>query len=89
MAKKQRRKTRDCLRRHALKRLGARYDLYINNEEYEFLCGLCRTGKAKLIDIESNNIFHYLIDGHIIAVYNRKLKAIATFLPDTAIWNYL
>lgn len=79
---------KDC-HRHAMKRARERYQQFFTLSEMEELSDKVRAGKATHLLTESHSRSHWLIDDQWIAVYNKKLKAITTFLPPECIFNYL
>jgi hypothetical protein len=75
--------------KHAQRRLRERYDVWIDEKEYEQMILDIQKQKGEFLGYESNSRTHWLINGYLIAVYDKTRKSIATFLPPEAINNYL
>lgn len=74
---------------HARRRAKERYNLFLSEEDIEKMNERIRGGDAKHLMTESLTRAHFLVDDFLIAVYNSKLKSIATFLPPQCIFQYL
>lgn len=75
--------------RHAIQRARERYQVFFTLDEMEKLSRRIQRGEGKHLWTESGSRTHWLIDDQFIVVYNKNIKAIATFLPPENIFNYL
>lgn len=82
-------KTREHLYKHARKRAMERYHLDLTPALYEEMITLIQRNKCFSLGKESVTRSHFMIHSQYIVVYDCKRKAISTFLPPEAIWNYL
>lgn len=81
---------RDC-HKHAIRRARERYQAFFTYKEMEDFGRLIQRQdrRAKHLWTESQTRSHFLLDDQFIIVYNKKLRAITTFLPPESIWAYI
>ena len=73
--------------RHARMRALERFDVVLNDKDYEDLCRQIRKGLSKPVFKQSNrvSIHEVTFQGKImVAVYDKERKTIASFLPDSS-----
>lgn len=75
--------------KHAQRRLRERYDVWIDEKDYDSMIADIQKQRAEFLGRESHSRTHWLVRDFMIAVYDSKRKSIATFLPPEAINNYL
>ncbi len=69
--------------KHALRRFSCRFDRDLSIKEYQNIVNLIQSGKAELVDRQSNRITRWKVqieDINAIAVYDKIRKAVVTFL---------
>lgn len=76
-------KPRD-LHRHAIRRIGERYGLWVTRRDLEEMEGQIRSGKSEYLGAESLNISRHKVTCsgiQIVVLYNKSLHTICTALP--------
>jgi hypothetical protein len=78
----------DAEKRHAKMRALERYNLELNDHQYNNLCNIIRTGGSKIVFKQSNRVTIHeltLISGlKMTVVYDKLRNAIVSFLPDSS-----
>lgn len=87
-------KTKKHLISHAVMRLSERYSMPVTAEDIEDINSRIKYGQADFIGHESNTHSRWVVDfdgQRLPVIYNRKLKCIATVLPEHAMdeWKRL
>ena len=73
------------LHRHAARRMAERYGLVVTGKDLEDMEWQIRDGKSTYLGAESLNISRHVVTFNsvpIVVLYNRKLHAICTALPE-------
>lgn len=71
-------------RAHTIKRLEERFNIEINNNDYNELCFICRRGQGKFISRQSQRVTRWLVNfkkQEFIAVYDKTRGTVVTVLP--------
>ena len=89
--KKKKPKTLHTLFHHAARRCFERYQVELTQKMYFRFNDQIRSNSPNVLFLrkESCSRYHWLIDDHMIVVYNTNLNGIVTFLPPEAIWDYV
>lgn len=75
----------DNQKRHAIRRLYERYEIAINDNQYQDIVNLIQRCKARFILRQSNRVTAFEIEfkqRKLIALYDSHRKSIITFLPE-------
>lgn len=78
-------------RKHAKLRARERYDIWLEDRDYDALVEQITSNRARHVYTESQRIGHFIVnheDREMLAVYDRNRKTIATFLPLEALKGY-
>ncbi|HLD91480.1 MAG TPA: hypothetical protein VI911_10830 [Patescibacteria group bacterium] len=71
--------------RHAKQRALERFDLQLNNDDYQKICKIIQTGKSKIIDKQSNRVSIHEVtwaSKTMTVVYDKSRNTIVSFLPE-------
>lgn len=75
----------DNQKSHAIRRLFERYEIRVNDNQYQNLVNLIKDNKARFITRQSNRVTVFEIsylNRKLVACYDSSRKSIATFLPE-------
>lgn len=89
--------TRDSLhagraQRHAIERARQRYRVRLSARDYQWLCGRLKLHKGQLLGVQPDGNEVWVARWHdvrMVAVYDRDLRRIVTFLPRDATVNLI
>ena len=80
MPKRKKRKTKNDLIKHALRRFEERYGQRINEVQVHQWNKDIQEGRGKFLEKQSHTRTVFLLEGKIYAIYNNALNSICSFL---------